>query len=185
MRINTSGHMVLPVILAVFLGCCSVQLGLAHGAAPKKIEESIQIAAPPDKVWNLIKDFAGISSWDPKIKSSVAKQGEDDVKERVMKLDSGGEVTDALTDYEADKMTYSYRRVDSDVKALPASFYSATMTVSPGKNGGSEVSWIGRYYRGDTSNEPPPELTDEAAAKALGDIFQAGLNNLKTLAEKK
>jgi mxaD protein len=172
-----------PLVLLLTLS--GVQYCLAHGAAPKKLEENIQIAAPPEKVWNIIKDFAGISSWNPKIKSSEAKKDSEQGTLRILKLESGGQVTDALTDYEADKMTYSYRRADADVKALPASFYTATITVAPGKGGGSEVSWIGRYYRGDTSNEPPPELTDEAAAKALGELFQAGLKNLKTLAEKK
>ena len=49
-------------------------------------------------------------------------------------------------------MTYSYRRVDDDVKVFPVSFYSATITVTPTATG-SEVDWIGRFYRGDTGNE--------------------------------
>ncbi len=37
-------------------------------------------------------------------------------------------------------MTYSYRRVDDDVKVFPVSFYSATITVTPTTTG-SQVDW--------------------------------------------
>ncbi len=40
---------------------------VAHGAAPKKIEEEVDIAAKPDVVWGLIKDFAKISTWNPAV----------------------------------------------------------------------------------------------------------------------
>lgn len=156
----------------------------AHGAAPKKIEEKIDIAAKPDVVWGIIKDFAKISTWNPAVVSSIAASDPDQGQERILTLKSGGKITDAQTDYEAKTMTYSYRRVDDDVKVFPVSFYSATITVTPTATG-SEVDWIGRFYRGDTSNEPPPGLDDPDAIKAMTDFFDTGLKNLKTLVEKK
>jgi mxaD protein len=156
----------------------------AHGAAPKKIEEKIDIAAKPDVVWGIIKDFAKISTWNPAVVSSTAASDPDQGQERILTLKSGGKITDAQTDYDPKGMTYSYRRVDDDVKVFPVSFYSATITVTPTATG-SEVDWIGRFYRGDTSNEPPPGLDDPDAIKAMTDFFDAGLKNLKTLAEKK
>jgi mxaD protein len=156
---------------------------LAHGASPRKIDEKIEIAAKPEAVWAIIEDFAKISTWNPLVTKSVAQSDELQGKERLITLKSG-KITDALTDYEAAKMTYSYRRVDDDVQVFPVSFYSATISVSPTATG-SEVEWIGRFYRGDTSNEPPANLNDDAATKAMGDFFLAGLNKLKTLAEKK
>jgi mxaD protein len=157
---------------------------LAHGASPRKIDEKIEIAAKPEVVWALLAAFAQISAWDPLVASSTAASDPTQGKERLITLKSGGKLTDALTDYDASKMTYSYRRVDDDVNAFPLSFYSATISLSPTTTG-TEVEWIGRFYRGDTSNEPPPNLTDEAATKAMTDFFEAGLNNLKKLAEKK
>jgi mxaD protein len=156
----------------------------AHGAAPKKIEEKIDIAAKPDVVWGLIKDFAKISTWNPAVVSSTAASDPDQGQERIMVLKSGGKLIDAQTDYDAKTMTYSYRRVDDDVKVFPVSFYSATITVTPTATG-SSVDWIGRFYRGDTSNEPPPGLDDPDAIKAMTNFFDTGLKNLKTLAEKK
>jgi mxaD protein len=80
-------------------------------------------------------------------------------------------------------MTYSYRLAKENVDAMPVSFYSATIEVKPGANGGSEVEWIGRFYRADTGNFPPPEKSDEAATKAMTDFFRAGLEALKQKAE--
>jgi mxaD protein len=159
-------------------------IALAHGASPKKIEEKIDIAAKPEVVWGLIGDFAKISTWNPAVASSVAASDPDQGQERILTLKKGGKIIDAQTDYDAKKMTYSYRRVDDDVKVFPVSFYSATITVTPTATG-SEVDWIGRFYRGDTSNEPPPGLDDPDAIKAMTDFFETGLKNLKILAEKK
>ena len=61
-------------------------------------------------------------------------------------------------------MSYDYRMLNPNVKALPVNSYSATLTVTP-KDGGSEVEWYGRFYRGDTGNEPPDDLNDEAWAE--------------------
>ena len=159
-------------------------VALAHGAAPKKIEEKIEIAAKPAVVWGIIGNFVKINTWNPAVVASLGASDPDQGQERILTLKSGGKITDAQTDYDAKAMTYSYRRVDDDVKVFPVSFYSATITVTP-TAAGSQVDWIGRFYRGDTSNEPPPGLDDPDAIKAMTDFFEAGLKNLKTLAEKK
>ncbi|WOJ91356.1 SRPBCC family protein [Methylocapsa polymorpha] len=157
----------------------------AHGPTPHKIDESVAIGAKPEAVWALIGDFANLSKWHPLVAESSAKSDEIQGKLRVFTLKSGGQVVDGLTEYDPSKMTYSYRRVDEDVKALPVSSYTATITVEPSADGTAKVEWIGRYYRGDTGNDPPEELNDEAATKAMTDFFQSGLRNLKSLAEHK
>ena len=170
--------------LCLASGLVQPSIVLAHGAAPKKIEETIDVAAKPEVVWKLLGDFAKISTWNPAVASSTAASDPDQGQERILTLKKGGKIIDAQTDYDAKKMTYSYRRVDDDVKVFPVSFYSATITVTPTATG-SEVDWIGRFYRGDTSNEPPPGLDDPDAIKAMKDFFETGLKNLKILAEKK
>ncbi|WP_245257409.1 SRPBCC family protein [Methylocapsa acidiphila] len=157
----------------------------AHGPTPHKIDESVAIAAKPEAVWVLVGDFANMAKWHPLVAESAAKSDEIQGKMRVLTLKSGGQIVDGLTEYDPTKMTYSYRRVDDDVKALPVSSYTATITVAPAADGTASVEWIGRYYRGDTGNDPPEELNDEAATKAMTDFFQSGLRNLKTVAEHK
>ena len=36
-----------------------------------------------------------------------------------------------------------------------------------------------RLYRGYPNNDPPPEFNDEAAIKAVGEVYRAGLEGLK------
>lgn len=173
--------------------CASLAIGAtcggppvdAHGPTPHKIDETVVVAAKPEAVWALIADFPALSKWHPSVAASVPQEDPVQGKLRVLTLTSGGKIVDGLTEYDPAKMTYSYRRVDDDVKALPVSSYTATITVEPAANGESKVEWIGRYYRGDTGNEPPEDLNDEAAEKAMTDFFQAGLHNLKALAEHK
>jgi mxaD protein len=158
---------------------------LAHGPTPQKVDETITIAAPPEAVWNLVKDFAAISAWHPDVASSAGRGGNEAGGERDVVLKSGGQLTDSLDEYEANDMTYSYRLAKENIDAIPVSFYSATLQVKPGANGGSEVEWLGRFYRADTGNEPPPEKNDEAAIAAMSKFFHDGLEGLKQKAENK
>jgi hypothetical protein len=68
------------------------------------------------------------------------------------------------------------------VKVLPVNNYSATIVVLPA-GGESKVEWRGAFYRGFPNNDPPPELNDEAALKAVGKIYRAGLESLKQKVE--
>jgi len=181
--LRTSGVILIGLSFYVIFGAANSSTVSAHGATPKKIEEKIDIAAKPEVVWGLISDFGDISHWNPAVTSSKAIVDPEQGQQRMLTLKSGSKITDAQTDYDATKMTYSYRRLDDDVKAFPVSFYSATITVTP-TTAGCEVDWIGRFYRGDTSNEPPPGLGDQDAINAMTDFFQTGLKNLKALAEK-
>ena len=69
-----------------------------------------------------------------------------------------------------------------DVKILPVNNYAATIFIKE-EGGKSIVEWKGAFYRGFMNNDPPPELSDEAAIKAVSDIYKAGLNSLKTKLE--
>jgi mxaD protein len=157
----------------------------AHGPTPQKVDETIAIAAPPEAVWSLVKDFAAISGWHPDVASSTGRGGNEAGGERDIVLKSGGQLTDSLDEYLAKDMTYSYRLSKENIDAIPVSFYSATLQVKPGANGGSEVEWLGRFYRADTGNEPPPERNDEAAIAAMTKFIHDGLAGLKQKAESK
>jgi mxaD protein len=47
------------------------------------------------------------------------------------------------------------------------------------------VKWYGRLYRGDTSNEPPENLNDDAARAAMASFLRDGLQGLKKKVEGK
>ena len=47
-----------------------------------------------------------------------------------------------------------------------------------------KVEWKSAFYRGYMNNDPPPELNDEAAEKAVKGLYRTGLDALKAKVEK-
>jgi mxaD protein len=84
--------------------------------------------------------------------------------------------------YDVPNKTYTYRLMNQDIQKFPVGFYSATITVKAA-GAGSEVEWVGNFYRADTQNEPPENLNDEAAEKAMTEFLQSGLQGLKAAVE--
>jgi hypothetical protein len=162
----------------------------AHGPVRKKVTETIVIDQPPAKVWAAIGNF-GDMSWLPPVAKTEAKGGntvvdeDDDSKNptRRLTLKDGATIDEVLYRYEPEKMSYSYRITSVDVKVLPVTNYSSTITVLPADGGKSSVEWRGAFYRGYPNNDPPPGLNDEAAVKAVTELYRLGLAALKTKLE--
>ncbi len=124
-----------------------------------------------------------MKAWHPQVAACVADKGNAADSQRQVTLTNGGGLVDSMDFYDAANMTYTYRLMSQDVQHFPVSFYSATLTVKAAGSG-SHVEWTGNFYRGDTQNEPPENLNDEAGEKAMRDFFQSGLNGLKQAAER-
>lgn len=164
--------------LAFWIGAAAP--GLAHGPTPQRAEEKIAIAAPPDKVWAALKDFADLS-WHPGITALEASGGNEPGATRTLTLKTG-KIVEGLDEYSGDEMFYGYRLSTENLEAFPVSFYSAKISVAA-EGAGSEVTWIGRFYRADTGNFPPEHLNDEAAMKAMTEFMKEGLAGLKAKIE--
>lgn len=168
------------VMCALALCLAAATPSFAHGPTPQKAEEKIAIAAAPAKVWAALKEFADVS-WNPAITKVEASGGNETGATRTITLKTGN-LVEGLDEYSDKDMSYGYRLSTENLEALPVSFYSATIAVTPAGDG-SEVTWIGRFYRGDTSNFPPDNLNDEAAVKAMTEFMQEGLKGLKAKVE--
>lgn len=155
---------------------------MAHGPTPQKIVATIDIAAPVDRVWALAGDFGAISRWHRGLKSSESSNGNQPGARRTLVFANGEVLHEDLDAWDADKHEYQYRMSEANVKALPASSYSAILRVSAAEQG-TRVEWKSRAYRGDTGNEPPESLSDEAVTQALQQFFATGLAELKAKAE--
>jgi hypothetical protein len=152
-------------------------------ASRQKIGVTIQIGAPPAKVWATIADFHDMR-WFPGVaKTTGAGGNEPNVAKRQLTLDGGATIDESLYKYDAGAMSYSYRIDKVDVKVLPVTDYSATITVLPAAGDKSTVEWRGTFYRGYPNDDPPPGLNDEAAVKAVGEVYRSGLENLKKKVE--
>ncbi|MGH6794845.1 MAG: SRPBCC family protein [Methylocella sp.] len=171
------------LLAIVLFGIALPHAGWAQRPALQKITERIHIDAPPAKVWATIQDFHDMS-WLPGVaKTTGAGSNEPVVAKRQLTLDSGATIDESLDKYDRGAMSYSYRIDNVDVKVLPVTNYSSTIAVLPAEGGKSTVDWRGAFYRGYPSNDPPPELNDEAALQAVGKVYRAGLENLKKKAE--
>ena len=171
-------------LLAVaLLGIVLPHAGWADGPSRQKIIETIQIDAPPAKVWATIANFHDMS-WLPGVAKTTGEGGnEPDAAKRRLTLDGGATIDESLYKYDAAEMSYSYRIDNVDVKVLPVNNYSSTIAVVPAEGGKSTVEWRGAFYRGYPNNDPPSELNEEAARKAVGKVYRAGLENLKKKVE--
>ena len=173
-----------PLAVSFFVLAASFGSASAHGPTPQKADEKIPIAAPPSAVWEVIKEFGSIGDWHSGLAKVAAEGGNKEGATRTLTLKSGGDIVESLDAYNEKEMSIEYRLLKENVDAFPVSFYSDQISVRPA-DGGSEVEWTSRFYRADTTNEPPEDKNDEAATKATTDFFQAGLAGIKAKAEGK
>lgn len=171
-------------ILALTALCLATFSAAAHGPTPQKAEEKITIAAPPDKVWAIVKEFAAFAEWNPEVTKCEAQGGNEPGATRTITLKNGGTLEEGLDEYSDKDKMYAYRLSKENIEVFPVSFYSATLIVKAAGEG-SEVEWIGRFYRADTGNEPPEKFSDAAAVEAMQSFMKAGLEGLKAKAGAK
>jgi hypothetical protein len=153
----------------------------AHGPSPQKVEKPVTIKAEPAKVWALVKDFGNMHKWHPAVASTkLEKKGNDTY--RLLTLKDGGTVQEKLRSVDEEGMQLKYEIVEG---ALPVADYYSVMTVKPGPGAGeTTVTWMGRFYRVYKLNPPiPAGQDDESALKAVNDLYDAGLANLKKVVE--
>lgn len=164
-------------LVAVF----AVQAGIvpadAHGPTRQKVVKKIEINAPADKVWAVVGNFQDLN-WHPAVAKTEGEGGNDKGAKRTLTLEGGGVIHEQLILSDPEKMMVKYEITDVDVKVLPVNNYSSRITVKA--NGDTTtVIWWGAFYRGFMNNDPPPELNEEAAVKAVTGIYTTGLEALK------
>lgn len=149
----------------------------AHGPSRQKVVETIEINAPADKVWAVIGNFQD-ASWIPVVAKTEGTGGNDKGATRTLTLQNGGKIEEVLDVYDAEGKSYGYEIPKADVKVLPVNDYSSRITVT-GEGDKTTVEWKGAFYRGYMLNDPPPELSDEVAFKAVKDLYTSTLEALK------
>ena len=160
----------------------------AHGPVRGKMTASIVIDAPAAKVWDVIKNYNDMS-WHPGIKSVEGGSNEKG-SVRKLTLTNGGTITEEMKSYNDKKMSYKYKITDmsstgtikhagqdEEIPVLPVGNYAAEISVED-KGGKAEVEWVATYYRAYVNNNPPAELNEEAADKAVTEVLTTGLEGL-------
>ena len=173
--------MLRTTLVALALIAALPLVALAHGPSRQKVVQSVEINAAPDKVWAAIGNFQDMG-WHPAIEKTAGTGDNGVGAKRTLTLKGGGTIEEALTNYNAEQKSYAYEITNVDVKTLPVSNYSSSIKVT-GEGSKSTVEWKGAFYRGYVNNDPPPELSDEAAVKAVTGVYRAGLDALKAKLE--
>lgn len=149
----------------------------AHGPSRQKVVSTIEINAPADKVWAMIGNFQDMG-WHPAFEKTEGKGGNDAGATRTLTLKGGAKIEEKLIKHSKDDKSLAYEITAVDVKVVPVSNYASTLSVR-GTAEKAIVEWKGAFYRGYVNNDPPPELSDEAAVKAITGVYQDGLAALK------
>ncbi|BBE72217.1 SRPBCC family protein [Oharaeibacter diazotrophicus] len=149
----------------------------AHGPTRQKVEITTEVAAPADKTWAVVSNF-GDMSWLPVV-TKLEATGNDVGAERTITLANGEVIKERIEKFDAGKMMMMYRMEADNIKALPVTNYSSRLTVKDAGGGKSTITWWGAFYRGYPNNDPPADLSDEAAVKAITDLYNTGLAGMK------
>jgi mxaD protein len=160
--------------------------GLALAAKPGylHVNEKIDINAPPAKVWSIVKDWNGLHKWHPAFSNTQIKSGENNKvgAVRTLTLGGGGNFDEELDGFSDKHKKYSYRIITDS--PLPVADYSSTIQVKSGKAKGTSVLvWKGKFKR-KVADNPPAGQDDASVKKAIIGAYQAGLQNVKKLAEQ-
>lgn len=153
----------------------------AHGPSRQKVSKSVEINAPADKVWTIVGNFQDMS-WHPAVAKTEGSGANAPGAKRTLTLSGGGTIEETLTKHDDAGRSLSYEITHVDVKVLPVSNYSSTLSVTA-DGGKSTLTWRGAFYRGYMNNDPPAELNDEAAVKAVTGVYESGLEAVKKTAE--
>jgi mxaD protein len=170
--------------LLMFTGAAS-----AHGPVRAKLTATVSIDAPAAKVWDIIKNYDDLS-WLPLVKSVKGDGSNAKGAIRTLTLADGNTITEELKSYDANKLNYKYKITqlstvgtlkhagqDEPVPVLPVGNYAAEISVTD-KGGIAEVEWVATYYRAYVNNNPPAELNEEAADRAVTNVLTTGLTNI-------
>lgn len=169
-------------LAAGFLALGLAALAEAHGPPRKKVTETVEVNLPPEKVWAVVGNFQDMG-WHPAVAKTEGQGGNAPKATRVLTLQGGGTIDEELDKYDAEKMSLAYLITRVDVKVLPVTNYYSWLSVKPAEGGKSLVEWRGAFYRGYPNNDPPPDLDDETAIKAVTGVYRAGLDHLKKTLE--
>jgi hypothetical protein len=131
-----------------------------------EVRQSVEVAAPPEEVWQAISDFCAIADWHPVI-GECAQSEQDGAAMRTLTTVDGGVLVERRVQYSDEGMSYTYEIVESP---LPVADYVSTLAVMD-STGGSMITWSGEFA---AAGAP-----DAQAVEVISGIYEAGLAALE------
>ncbi len=177
--------MIKTIRYCLCLGLLIPTLSSAHGPSRVLLTEEITINAEPANIWAVISDYCAIQTWHPAVTACHSDKGDEIGSIRTITLDNGEQIREILAKHDPENFKLQhYMDHGQKLKAFPITTHGLTMTITGnGQDGGSVLKWKGSFYRSFQGPTPPPELSDEFAAKKLTEFYRAGLENIKKISE--
>jgi mxaD protein len=173
MKINTA------IVAGLVLFAC----GTAWAAAPRlTASKTVTIDASASKIWHTVRDFNALNTWHPAVATDEIVEGKDNTvgAVRLLTLKGGGTIKEKLLAFDPAGRSFKYAILEG---VLPVSDYTSTLMVkSAGKNK-SSVTWSGHFKRKNVGDSPADNENDKTAVDTISGVYQAGLDNLKKMAE--
>ncbi len=154
----------------------------AHGPTPQQLSRDLTVSAPVEAVWEVLRDPAAIARWHPDVQEAIV-EGEIPGAKRTATFSNGEALTDGIDVVNDETKLIRWRLSAENHEALPISFYTNTLSVSP-EGEGAKIVWRASFFRADTTNEPEERFSDAAAIAAMEAYVDHGLEGLKAAAEK-
>ena len=134
-----------------------------------KVEVSEAIAASAAKVWELLRDFGGISRWAGPMLQSVEVEGSGVGAVRRAGLPGGLSLAERLEAFDDRGRRLSYSIVEKS--PIPVRSYLATMKVVETGANACRLDW--------SSTFEPDGATDEQAQKMIRGVYTNGIAGIR------
>jgi mxaD protein len=144
------------------------------------VVKSVDVPASVDKAWATVKDFDSLNKWHPGFSKDELIKGTNNQPgaQRKLTIKDGPSFTEELLAFDESTHSFRYRIIESP---LPITSYVSHISVKPGANGGSHITWSGSFKRKNTADNPPDAESDAGAIKLITGVYEGGLNNAKKM----
>ena len=133
-----------------------------------KVSVFSKLAAPAERVWDVIGPFDSISDWHPAIEKSVL---ESEGKLRLLWLAGGGRAVDQLVVHDDDKRFYRYFSIETP---LPVAEFAGKVSVNIGESGAGSIIEC-------SANFAPIGLSETDSIIVIKSVYEAGLENIRII----
>ena len=135
--------------------------------AKMKVEVKDRIEAPAEAVWDLVRDFGGITRWNPPSAiEGCTVEGEGIGAVRTLTLPGDAVLQEKLESFDEGARTLSYSIVDPS--PLPLSGYLSTLRVVEDGPQRCRVEWSGRM-------KPAAGTSEEQVTGMIRGIYTGGV----------
>ena len=149
---------------------------VAHAQVPLNVYQTIDIAAPAQKVWDTVKNWDNLHGWHPAFASTQLLSGQNDTVGAVRRLTlkDGPSFDEELTGFDPSAMKLRYKIIGE--APLPITDYDSTIQVLSTGSARSTVVWRSHFL-------PKAGAKDDVVMESVTQLYLGGLQNLKQTLE--